>query len=152
LRETAAQLDASLTERLALARSAQTGWEGRFRDEFDSQLANAAHVSVTLQDEMLALAAQIERASEDATREQRKRLQGREAWWREKAREASHKQDRATSGQEAEQSRQRQIDADKARVAARSRAEAEAREAGQQAQGSPEELLRTPDRDRRGEQ
>ncbi|MCB9120424.1 MAG: hypothetical protein M9936_02485 [Caldilinea sp.] len=87
LRRMADRLDESAQERRQLASAAQAEWRGRFRDEFDGDLAHMVGEAQNIAAELRAAAGQIDNASDRARAEQQHRERERERWRREKREE-----------------------------------------------------------------
>jgi hypothetical protein len=94
LHKAAGQLENSLTERHPVATSAQIEWRGRFREEFDRELAHIVQRALSLAAEYRATAARIAAANAAARAEQEHRERERERWRREKADEERRDRER----------------------------------------------------------
>jgi uncharacterized protein YukE len=84
LHKAAGQLESSVQERKVMAAAAQTEWRGRYRQEFDNDLARMIQQALRIADEYRAVANRIRAASAAAQDEQSHRVHERERWWREK--------------------------------------------------------------------
>lgn len=93
LRRAADQLDQSTSERQRLAAQAQVEWRGRYRDEFDSDLARILAQGRNLATELRQAADRIQSAANRAHDEQRHREAERRRWHRE--REDEERRERA---------------------------------------------------------
>lgn len=87
LRRMADRLDESAHERRQLAGAAQAEWCGRFREEFDADLAHMLSEAQSIAAELRSAAGQIDAASVRARAEQQHRERERERWRREKQEE-----------------------------------------------------------------
>ncbi|MDP8960918.1 MAG: hypothetical protein M3N32_04800 [Actinomycetota bacterium] len=88
-RSVAAELRSISQQRSGLASLAREGWQGRYRDEFDEDLAariSGARTAAALLD---ALALAIEAAAEGALQEQRGRERQRQLWRQQQAAKAT---------------------------------------------------------------
>lgn len=94
----ATMLDDQTTERVRLARTAQQEWRGAARHRFDDELATLTSRAAWLVSNLRSLAADIERSSEAARTEQRRRELDRARWHDERRREEAA---RAAAGQPA---------------------------------------------------
>lgn len=73
LRQRADTLDAMLDARLRLAQNAQDGWSGRYREQFDDELADLVGRGRRLASALRAKADDIRQATVRARAEQRRR-------------------------------------------------------------------------------
>lgn len=84
LHRAAGRLEESVGERQRVASEAQAEWRGRYREEFDVDLADLVRKAQSLAAEFRATANRIAAASEAARSEQSHREHERERWHREK--------------------------------------------------------------------
>lgn len=84
LRSAANLLEETATQRRQRAAEATAEWRGRYRDEFDGQLARMLQRAAELAGELQAKADEIARASDLAREEQARRERERERWREEK--------------------------------------------------------------------
>jgi hypothetical protein len=84
LQRAAGQLESSVQERKLVAAAAQTEWRGRFREEFDIDLARMIQQALSIAAEYRIVANRIAAASTAAQNEQNHRLHERERWRHEK--------------------------------------------------------------------
>jgi len=94
LRQAADQLDQSTAERQRLASQAQIDWQGRYRDEFDDELARIISRARGLAAELRQAADRIQSAANRAHDEQRHRESERRRWHREKEDEERRERER----------------------------------------------------------
>lgn len=87
LRRAAQEIDDTATERERAAARAQIQWRGRHRETFDSYLQDVLHRARTLAAEYRDAATRIDRETQRAEAEQRRRIAERERWRREKEEE-----------------------------------------------------------------
>lgn len=87
LRHAADRLDGTASERTGLARNAQAEWRGRYREQFDVELARILRRAHDLANECRDAAGRIAQASQRAWEEQKHRERERERWRREKEEE-----------------------------------------------------------------
>ena len=91
LRATADLLDRQTDQRVRLAAVAQQQWQGRARTTFDGELARLVRVAADLVAALRAAARTIEAAAADARLEQARRVDDRQRWRQEAAKEAATK-------------------------------------------------------------
>lgn len=89
LRRAADRLEKTAHERLSAASCAQREWRGRYREQFDEQLAAMVAEARRLADECRQAAARVARASQAARDEQNRREADRRRWWDQKREEDS---------------------------------------------------------------
>ena len=94
LRRAADLLDRSVQERLSVAREAQQEWRGRYRDQFDEELARIVARARDLAAQFREAAGRIAAASQRAYEEQRHREAERDRWRREKEEEERRRRQR----------------------------------------------------------
>lgn len=87
LRRTADEIESTAIERERTASRAQAQWKGRHRETFDSYLHDALRRAHALAADYREAAARIERETQRAEAEQRRRVADRERWRREKEEE-----------------------------------------------------------------
>ena len=87
LRRAADLLDRSVQERLSVAREAQREWRGRYREQFDEDLARIVARARVLAAQFRDAAGRIAAASQRAYEEQRHRQAEWERWEREREEE-----------------------------------------------------------------
>lgn len=87
LNRAAGRLEESAVERQRVAATAQVEWRGRYRQEFDGDLAELVRKAQSLAAELRATAGRIAAASEGARSEQSRREHERARWQREKREE-----------------------------------------------------------------
>ena len=80
LRRAADMLDHTATDRARVADEAKVEWRGRYREEFDGQLAQMLRRAHELANEYRTAAGQIAGASQRAQEEQNRRERERERW------------------------------------------------------------------------
>ena len=84
LRQAADRLDHGTGERQRLASQAQIDWRGRYRNEFDNDLARLVSRGRGLAAELRQAADRVQSAANRAHDEQRHRESERRRWYREK--------------------------------------------------------------------
>jgi len=87
LRRSADELDNTATERERVATRTQAQWRGRHRETFDSYLQDVLRRARVLAAEYREAATRIDRETQRAEAEQRRRVAERERWRREKEEE-----------------------------------------------------------------
>jgi hypothetical protein len=94
LRQTADRLDQGTGDRQQLASQAQIDWRGRYRNEFDDELARLVSRARGLAAELRQAADRIQYAANRAYDEQRHRESERRRWNREREDEERREQER----------------------------------------------------------
>jgi|GEM_PF-797841 len=94
LQNAANKLDQSADQRQSLASAAQREWRGRYREDFDVELARMVRQAREIAAECRAAANRIANASHAAREEQQHRERERERWRREKADEERRERER----------------------------------------------------------
>jgi uncharacterized protein YukE len=99
LRRAADMLDHTTADRARVADEAKIEWLGRYREEFDGQLAQILRRAHELANECRTTASQIASASQRAHEEQNRRERERERWRMEKeAEERARKRKQSDRG------------------------------------------------------
>jgi len=104
LRRSADMLEDTAGRRKRAADVARQEWRGRYRDEFDRDLASMLDRAYRLAQQMREKARQIDQASQRAEAEQTRRVRDRDRWEAER-REEKRREDEARRRQEEERRR-----------------------------------------------
>ena len=99
LRHAASELEATLGDRMRVARDAQREWRGAYRREFNGALSRIARRALGLAARYRETALGIRAASARAREEQRHREHERERWHREREDEERRRREREAQGE-----------------------------------------------------